>query len=198
MSQLLKLSLAAVFMVTLTFCSSAQQSNDPDNSAPAPTASATTTKASAETTMADTKFLKQAAQGGMAEVALGQLAMQNGSSSEVKNFGQRMVNDHSKANDQLRQLASEKHIDLPQHLSAKDKATQESLEKLSGKQFDDTYMKDMVTDHKKDVSDFQRESKTARDPEIKKFASQTLPTLKAHLKQAESIAPMTSASAAAR
>jgi putative membrane protein len=196
MSQIFRLSLATALLVMLAICSSAQLSNDPYNSAP--DNGTTHTKASAGTSMADAKFLKQAAQGGMAEVVLGKLAMENGSSSEVKNFGQRMVNDHSKANDQLRQLASEKHIDLPQSLSAKDKATQSSLEKLSGKQFDEMYMKDMVADHKKDVSDFRREAKIAMDPDVKNFASHTLPTLEDHLKQAESIAPATNASIAKR
>lgn len=147
--------------------------------------------------MDDTKFMKAAAEGGLAEVSLGQLAAEKASSSKVKKFGQRMVDDHSKANDELKQLASQKNVDLPQDLNAKDKATKAALDKLSGEQFDQAYMKDMVKDHKKDVSDFRRESKAAHDPDIKKFASQTLPTLEDHLKQAESIAPPMTASGSA-
>lgn len=94
----------------------------------------------------------------------------------MKKFGQRMVDDHSKANDKLKQLASQKKVALPQDLNAKDKATKASLE-LSGEQFDQAYMKDMVKDHKKDVSDFTRESKAAHDPDVKQFAADTLPTL---------------------
>ena len=124
----------------------------------------------------------------MAEVALGKLAVEKASNSEVKKFGQRMVDDHSKANDELKQLASQKNVTLPQDLSAKDKATKAKLESLSGEQFDRSYVKDMVKDHKKDVSDFRRESTSAKDPDVKKFATQTLPTLEEHLKQAESIA----------
>jgi hypothetical protein len=90
------------------------------------------------------------------------------------------------ANDELKQLASQKNVDLPQDLSAKDKATKATLEKLSGEQFDQASMKDMVKDHKKDVSDFRRESRSPQDPDVKKFAAQTLPTLEDHLKQAES------------
>jgi putative membrane protein len=74
-------------------------------------------------------------------------------------------------------------------LSAKDAATKARLEKLSGKAFDRAYMRDMVTDHTKDVSEFRMESKNAKDPDVKNFASQTLPTLKDHLKEAKSIAP---------
>jgi putative membrane protein len=109
-----------------------------------------------------------------------------------------MVDDHSKANDELKQLASQKKVALPKDLSVKDKATKARLEKLSGEQFDQAYMKDMVKDHKKDVSDFRRESKSAQDPDVKNFAAQTLPTLEDHLKQAESVAQPMTAPASAR
>jgi putative membrane protein len=137
----------------------------------------------------DSTFVKKAARGGLAEVELGQLATQKASSEDVKKFGQRMVDDHSKANEQLKQVAAEKHIDLPQDLNAKDKATKARLEKLSGEQFDKAYMKNMVKDHQTDVAEFERESKMGRDPEVKSFAEQTLPTLKEHLKEAQKIAP---------
>jgi len=150
---------------------------------------ATSSKQSAGTSSSDTTFLKKAAQGGMAEVELGQLAVQKASSEDVKKFGQRMVDDHSKANDQLKQVAAQQHVNLPQEPNAKDKATKARLEKLSGDQFDKAYMNDMVKDHKKDVAEFTRESKMAKDPAVKSFAEQTLPTLKEHLKEAERIAP---------
>jgi putative membrane protein len=137
----------------------------------------------------DTTFVKKAARGGLAEVELGQLAVQKASSEDVKKFGQRMVDDHSKANEQLKQVAAQKNIDLPQNLDAKDKATKARLEKLSGEQFDKAYMKDMLKDHKKDVAEFERESKSGKDAAIKSFAEQTLPTLKEHLQEAQRIAP---------
>jgi putative membrane protein len=103
MSRISKLLLAATFAATVAICGvAAQQSSDPLNSSTASVASAT--KASAGHTAADTKFLKEAAEGGMAEVALGQMAVDKASSADVKKFGQRMVDDHSKANDQLKQL----------------------------------------------------------------------------------------------
>src|SRR5215831_431044 len=150
---------------------------------------ATSGKQSAGMGDTDSTFVKKAAQGGLAEVELGQLAAQKASSEDVKKFGQRMVDDHTKANEQLKQVAAEKNIDVPQQLDAKDKATKAHLEKLSGQQFDRLYMKDMVRDHQKDVAGFERESKIAKDPAIKNFAQQTLPTLKDHLKEAEKIAP---------
>jgi len=138
---------------------------------------------------ADRQFIKKAAQGGLAEVELGKLATEKAASPEVKQFGQRMVDDHGKANDQLKQVASQKGITVPEKLNAKDAATKTRLEKLSGKAFDRAYMQDMVADHTKDVSEFRTESKSAKDPDVKSFASQTLPTLKDHLKEAKSIAP---------
>jgi len=122
-------------------------------------------------------------------VQVGKLAAQKGQSEEVKKFGQRMVDDHSKANDQLKQLADSKGVTLPAKLDAKDEATKDRLEKLSGEQFDRAYMNDMVKDHTKDVSEFKKESTAAKDPAVKSFASDTLPTLESHLKEARSIAP---------
>jgi putative membrane protein len=136
---------------------------------------------------ADQKFVKSAAQGGMAEVQLGQLATEKASSDAVKQFGQRMVNDHSEANNKLKDLAANKGVTLPQELSAKDRATKERLSKLSGKQFDHAYMADMLKDHKADIAEFQRESNSGHDQQVKEFASGTLPTLQDHLKAAEKI-----------
>ena len=138
---------------------------------------------------ADQKFIKEAAEGGLAEVELGQLATEKGSSDDVKKFGQRMIDDHGKANDQLKQIASSKGVDLPSEPSAKNKATKDRLSKLSGEQFDKAYMTDMLQDHKKDIAAFRRESTSGRDQDVKSFATQTLPTLQDHLKDAQSIAP---------
>jgi putative membrane protein len=151
-------------------------------------ASQSTSKLSAS----DRTFVRKAAEGGLAEVELGKLAAERASSQDVKQFGQRMVDDHTKANDQLKQVASEEGITLPDKLSAKDQATKDRLEKLSGEQFDHAYMRDMVMDHTKDVSEFRTEAKAGKDPSVKNFAQQTLPTLEEHLKQAKSVAPQSS------
>lgn len=143
---------------------------------------------------ADKKFVRAAAQGGMAEVELGKLATEKASSDDVKKFGQRMVDDHTKANDELKQVASSEGVQLPEKLDAKDTMTKERLSKLSGAEFDRAYMSDMVKDHTQDVADFQRESNSGTDPAVKDFASKTLPTLQDHLSQARQIAPSTRAS----
>jgi len=176
----------AAFSIGMVITGAAQTSNDKMSSASAGTSTA-------KLAPADRQFIKKAAAGGLAEVELGKLASEKAESPDVKQFGQRMVDDHTKANDQLKQVASEKGVTVPEKLNAKDAATKARLEKLSGKAFDRAYMSDMVTDHTKDVSEFRMESKNAKDPDVKNFASQTLPTLKDHLKEAKSIAPKTGA-----
>lgn len=138
---------------------------------------------------ADKKFVREAAEGGMAEVELGQLAVQKASSDDVKKFGQRMIDDHSKANDKLKEVASSKGISLPSSPNAKQEATKNRLSKLSGDEFDKAYMRDMLQDHKQDVAAFRTESKTGRDADVKSFAAETLPTIQDHLKEAQSITP---------
>jgi putative membrane protein len=173
-----------ILSATLVFSSAAQSSNSSHGNA-----MASGSAAKSSLSPADKRFVDKAAEGGMAEVELGQLATQKAASEDVKKFGQRMVDDHSKANDQLKELASSKGVNLPSGLDAKDQATKERLSKLSGEQFDHAYMQDMVKDHTKDVAEFRHESTMAKDPDVKNFASQTLPTLQEHLSLAKSIAP---------
>jgi len=143
--------------------------------------------ASMRTSSPDHAFVMEAAQGGMAEVALGRLAGEKASNDRVKQFGQRMVDDHSKANDELKALAQTKNISLPTALDAKHKATEDRLSKLSGAAFDRAYIQEMVADHKKDVADFQKESKSGGDSEVKAWAAKTLPTLEEHNKMVQEI-----------
>jgi len=140
---------------------------------------------SGKASAADRQFVTKAAQGGQAEVELGQLAADKGQSQQVKDFGQKMVQDHSKANDQLKQIASQENIPLPSGLSAKDKALKDRLSKLSGAQFDLAYMQSMVQDHKEDIAEFQKEASNGKDQPVKQFAQQTLPTLQEHLHMAQ-------------
>ena len=134
---------------------------------------------------ADMQFAQKAAQGGMAEVQLGQLAVQNASSDQVKQFGQKMVDDHSKANDELKALASQENMTLPTSLNAKDQATVTRLSNLKGAAFDKAYMRDMVKDHQMDIADFQKEANGGSDSGLKSFATKTLPTLQEHLRMAK-------------
>ena len=142
----------------------------------------------------DAQFVKEAAQGGVAEVELGRLAQQKASSEDVKKFGERMAHDHAQINKTLTQLAERDSIPLPKHLSAKDRTLKDRLEKLNGAQFDHVYMENMVKDHKQDISEFQHEARNAQNADVQEFAAQTLPTLKSHLEEAERVAPQQKAS----
>jgi putative membrane protein len=135
---------------------------------------------------ADTKFAVAAAQGGMAEVQMGQLAVQKATNPDVKAFGQHMVDDHSKANDELKEVASKEGITLPTSVNAKDQALMSRLQNLSGTEFDKAYMKAMVKDHEEDVKEFQKQANSGTDAGLKDFASKTLPTLQSHLDMAKS------------
>jgi putative membrane protein len=134
--------------------------------------------------ISDEEFAKKAAQGGLAEVKLGQLAKQAGSSDAVKQFGQRMIQDHMQANEELKQAAVKESISLPGDLDPKDQAVYDALSKLSGAAFDKAYARDMIRDHQQDIADFNSEANSGRKSAIKDFAEQTLPTLQDHLKQA--------------
>ena len=133
----------------------------------------------------DAAFAKKAAKGGMMEVEMGRMAAEKASNPDVKQFGQRMVDDHSKANDELKGIASGKKLTLPASVDAAGKAKMDKMSKLSGAAFDKAYMADMVKDHKQDVAEFRKEAKSGKDADIKGFASKTLPTLEEHLKMAQ-------------
>jgi len=137
---------------------------------------------------ADSRFATKAAAGGMAEVKLGELAQKNASSPDVKAFGKKMVDDHTKAGDKLKSIASKDSINLPTSIDAKDQAVYDKLSKLNGAEFDKAYMQDMVKDHKTDVAEFQKESNSGKSADLKSFATETLPTLQEHLKMAQDTA----------
>jgi putative membrane protein len=135
----------------------------------------------------DKKFLKDAAVGGMMEVELGKLATQKGSSDGVKKFGQKMVDDHSKANDQLKELATKENLQVPSELDSKHQSRLDKLSKLDGPAFDKAYIKDQLKDHEQDVSAFQSEAQNGQDANVKQFAAATLPTLQEHLSMAKDL-----------
>ncbi|HEY6444586.1 MAG TPA: DUF4142 domain-containing protein [Candidatus Acidoferrales bacterium] len=143
---------------------------------------------SASSPMTDAHFAKEAAAGGMAEVKLGQLAQEKGSSETVKSFGQKMVQDHSEANEKLKGVAGEQKIKLPTTLTKTDQAAYDRLSNLSGDAFDKAYARDMVSDHVKDIAAFKKEATGGKNEAVKSFASETLPTLETHLKMAHEMA----------
>jgi|ERR1043166_3105748 putative membrane protein len=135
----------------------------------------------------DYKFLSEASQGGQMEVQLGELAKQNGGGQAVRDFGERMVNDHKKANDELKQLAASKQATPETTITSKEDSRMNRLQKLSGVDFDKAYLSDMIKDHKKDLKEFEEASKNAADPELRAFAEKTLPTIQQHLQTAQDL-----------
>ena len=133
----------------------------------------------------DTYFARTAATGGMEEVELGRLAVKNGQSDQVKQFGQRIIDDHSKAADELKTIAEKDNIILPTALDATQQAVVDRFSKMSGIAFDRAYMRDMVKDHEKDIADFQNEASMGSNMNLKNWASSTLPTLLDHLRMAK-------------
>jgi putative membrane protein len=133
------------------------------------------------------KFWTDAALGGMTEVELARLASTKAQSADVKSFAQMMITDHSKANEELKSIAQQKHVTLPTALDSEHQAMVTKLQGLSGAAFDKQYVSMMVEDHEKDVADFQKQSNNSSDPEAKSFASKTLPTLQKHLETIKGI-----------
>jgi putative membrane protein len=133
------------------------------------------------------KFAVEATNGSMMEVAMGKLAQEKGTNERVKAFGTMMVNDHSKAEQEIKDLSAKKSITLPADLSDDTKKHMDDLSKKSGKDFDKSYIDMMVDDHEEDVKAFEKASNDVSDEEIKTWARNTLPTLQAHLDSAKAI-----------
>ncbi len=137
--------------------------------------------------VADQQFVMNVAKDGMAEVELGRLAKEKATNDQVKQFGQRMVDEHGKANEELKKIASDKNITVPSETDAKHKATIDRLSKLTGDAFDRAFTQEMVSGHRKAVAAFRTESKSGKDAEIKAWAAKTLPTLEEHFKQIQDL-----------
>lgn len=136
----------------------------------------------------DALFAKKAAQGNMAEVAMGKIATQNAQSDDVKKFGRRMIDDHSKAEQDLEGIASKNNLTLPNDISSMQKAEQQRMEKLKGAAFDRAYMQMMVKDHVKDVAEFKKEANnTAANGDLRDYAKRTYPVLDDHLTNAKAV-----------
>lgn len=136
---------------------------------------------------ADRTFIAKAAQGGLLEVAAGRLAAARALDPMIKEFGQRMVADHTDANAKLKSLADSKQLSLPESMTAEQKAALSKLEVRVGSDFDRTYEDMMVKDHVEDIGEFNQEVKSGSDPDVKAFAQSVLPTLQHHLEMAKQL-----------
>lgn len=132
-------------------------------------------------------FITRAAEGGMAEIEAGKLAVSKAQNPEVKQFAQQMIADHTRANNELKPLAGKKNVTLPTDLDPMHKAMAQKLSGLSGAEFDREYMRGQVEDHERTVALFQAQADNGTDAEAKALAAKTLPNLKMHLEMARKI-----------
>jgi putative membrane protein len=145
-------------------------------------------QANGQPSAADATFVKKALQGGIAEVQLGQLTLQKSSNDQVKQFAQKMIDDHTKLGDQMKPIAQQVGVSVPTEPSKKDKQTMAKLQALSGSAYDQAYIKDMVKDHKQDLSDFQMEASNGQDPAVKDAATQGSHVIAEHLQMVQQLA----------
>ena len=184
----LSFALGATILASTLGLAAQQPSSAPPSKAHPTTTPKSTQPATTKTAMnADHHFVMEAAEGGMAEVEMGKLAVDKASNAKVKDFGQRMVTDHGKANDELKSLAASKNITLPTAMNAKQQATKERLSKLSGATFDRAYMAAMVKDHQADAAAFHKQAMSGQDAEIKAWAAKTATMVDEHLKLAREV-----------
>ena len=165
------LAVAGLF-VTLSGLALAQKSDDATNP-------------NGKSRMSDAAFAREAAIGGLEEVQLGRLAVQRATNEKVREFGQRMIDDHTKAGDELKSIAAKDNITLPGDIGPKQHALMDKLSRMNGAEFDRAYMRDMVRDHEKDIAAFQNEASNGMNMDLKNWASNTLPTLQEHLRLAK-------------
>ena len=135
----------------------------------------------------DAEFFHKATQGNLLEIKLGEVAKTHASSDDVKSFGQRMIDDHGKLNQELEKVASDKGLSVPQALDKKGQDVVEKLSKETDKSFDRSYMSRAVDEHQEDIKAFEKEVKEGKDQAMKQVASKALPTLREHLAQAKEI-----------
>ena len=185
---MLAIGVAAAF--ALAAGAAQAQTNSSGNKGTAGPAQATSGEMSGKSTTskaskADQAFLKEAMQGDMAEVKMGELAQQKGESDGVKTFGETLVTDHGDHLKKLEAASAEMGVSVPDGMSAKQKADHDKLSKLSGAKFDREFAKHMVTDHKKDIAKYQAEAK--KTGPLADLAKQTVPVLQKHLKMAQDL-----------
>jgi putative membrane protein len=184
-------ALLTVMCLSFFGCSQQKGSSEKEYSNPQTAGSAQQQQQESQTASqqlsGDQRFISEAAQDGRAEVELAQLAAKKSSDPAVKRFAQKVVTDHSRANQQLESLPEAGQVAQSANVPEDKRRTMDDLANLSGKDFDRKYIDEMVSDHEQAVSRFQDAASTASDPQVKQFATKTLPTLKQHLEMAKSL-----------
>jgi putative membrane protein len=184
---------AILLSATMGLAQMSQQPNGaagqtPGQSNPAMDSQMNGMNAPGQPSIMDKMFVRKALQGGMAEVQLGQLTLQKSNNDQVKQFAQRMIDDHTKLGEQMKPVAQQLGVSEPNGISKKDRATMAKLQTLSGPAYDEAYIKDMIKDHKQDLSDFQTEASSGQDPTVKDAANQGSKVIAQHLQMIQQIA----------
>jgi putative membrane protein len=188
----MKHSLLALLILGLISvgCTSTNKASTPDTAAQPNSGAISSSAANSSgspSSNPDQEFVTKAAQGNSAEVELGKIVAAKSKDPNVKQFAQMMVKDHTTALNELQELAQAKNLNFNDDLPDDAKSLQQKLSGDTGKQLDKDYMDGMVEDHQKDVQEFTDKSQNAKDPEVKQWASKTLPTLQKHLEKAQQI-----------
>jgi len=170
----------ALTLLCLAGCAETQKATDT-------TVAAARAQVNPTLSTSDASFMTTAARGGMAEVQLGRLAQQNGRSAAVKRFGQQMVSDHGRANQEMMALAQRKQITPPTGIGAEHQQIYDNLANLRGNAFDRAYPQAMVQDHQEDLRAYQEEAQSGTDPDVRAFAARHVPILQEHLRMAQQL-----------
>lgn len=177
---------AALFVSAIMFAASCNPRNNGENKDSKEAAEDVNDDKFSNDEEKDADFAVKAADGGMLEVKLGELAQTKGMSKQVKDLGRMMVEDHSKANEELKAVAQSKNITLPTTMSDDCQRIYDKIASKDGKDFDEAFTDHMVKDHKKDLDAFKKEADKGNDPDIRQWASGKVPTLEHHLDMAKS------------
>jgi putative membrane protein len=153
--------------------------------------------ARAQMATTDAGFVEHAAHDSAAEIELGALAREKASDPAVRDYGDRLVRDHRTAGVELQALAARKGWQVPAQPDPQHAATRDRLAGLSGGEFDRRFTEEMVKDHQKAISDFERAAQTANDPDLRDWAQKTLPVLREHQRIAQDLSQRLSAMPAA-
>jgi putative membrane protein len=145
-------------------------------------------QAGTNASMTDKHFVSEALKGGMAEVQMGQLATEKGNSTDVRDFGKKMVEDHSKLGDQMKAVAGQIGVTVPTSPTMVEQAEIQKLKGLSGDEFDQEYIKTMMKDHEEDLQDFKKEANTGTSSKVKNAASQEADVVSQHLQMIRGVA----------
>ena len=188
-----KLSIAAIIASAMMFAACNGNSNSTTTTDSTNMMSSTDTSMNNSDTAQATvdqnavNFVQEAAAGGMMEVQMGNLAQKNSQNKSIQDYGKMLVDDHSSLNNDLKDLASKKNINIPNTITSDQQNKIDKLSKETGSEFNKDFISDAVDDHQNDIDKFKKAGDNISDPDIKDFIVKALPKLQKHLDEAKDI-----------